>query len=518
MTIPSVNSSASLVKCSWARWIGLRVWKPATRVQPRSAMRARRSRGLSRWRAKGGSSGSSARTSPATRFAGRERRYATPGWARSSVRYTARASASGLRRCTSRTTIVPARWPEASRRAIAEPRSRAAASSSDTAGGTTRSIKVPPCGWTSEGISGLLWGLGGEPAVQAALGLGEGAPAPGARVLAGADRRRAGRAPDARVAALVERIGGDLALAHARPHVGAGPCGQRVDLHETELGIALHHAGAGALRRLVAPDGGDPGIELQHLDPQRLDLAQVAAQIRGALPQGRPVRKLLLGDGDGGLHAAHANAVPALQLAPQRERLARDRLQQHAPLGAEGGREADPPREALRRPAQRRLRRGAFQLGDRRGDVGGGHRETSRRATGASLRVAAGKAVKRTPTVNTMVASAVRSARSGTLPASRAPAITPGTAPASTARASAGSSRPANPCPAAATRERTKACARSVPTSCRARSGKNRARTKMRIDPLPTVVTLTRRPVANPMAATPAGLGEETTSSGIRRR
>ena len=38
---PSVTSSATLVRYSWARWMGLRVWKPTTRRQPFSAKMAR---------------------------------------------------------------------------------------------------------------------------------------------------------------------------------------------------------------------------------------------------------------------------------------------------------------------------------------------------------------------------------------------------------------------------------------------------------------------------------------------
>ena len=45
MRSPSTVSSAHLVRYSCARWIGLRVWKPTTRFQPRSAKSARVSRG-----------------------------------------------------------------------------------------------------------------------------------------------------------------------------------------------------------------------------------------------------------------------------------------------------------------------------------------------------------------------------------------------------------------------------------------------------------------------------------------
>ena len=46
---PSQISSAVLVTCSWARWIGLRVWKATIRFQPRSSKAFFDSAGLS-WR------------------------------------------------------------------------------------------------------------------------------------------------------------------------------------------------------------------------------------------------------------------------------------------------------------------------------------------------------------------------------------------------------------------------------------------------------------------------------------
>ena len=46
--MPSTTSSAALVTYSCARWIGLRVWKPTTRFQPRSAKAARVCCGIER--------------------------------------------------------------------------------------------------------------------------------------------------------------------------------------------------------------------------------------------------------------------------------------------------------------------------------------------------------------------------------------------------------------------------------------------------------------------------------------
>ncbi len=57
MTRPSVISRASLVRCSCARWMGFRVWKPATWRHPRAAISARSCRGVRRWSAKGRSRG-----------------------------------------------------------------------------------------------------------------------------------------------------------------------------------------------------------------------------------------------------------------------------------------------------------------------------------------------------------------------------------------------------------------------------------------------------------------------------
>src|SRR5712672_3542620 len=197
----------------------------------------------------------------------------------------------------------------------------AARNASASVGGTTRSTRVPPWGWTSEGISGLLRGLGGEAAVQAAFGLGEAAPASRAGVFSRLDRAGARSAADAGIAARVQRVGGDVALADARPDLFAGPGGERVHLDEAKSRVALHHARPGAVRGLVAADGRDPGVEQQHLGAERLDLAQVAAAIRRPLPQRRTLPLLLLGQGERRLDAAHADSVPALHLVPQLQRL-----------------------------------------------------------------------------------------------------------------------------------------------------------------------------------------------------
>src|SRR5438067_754452 len=333
----------------------------------------------------------------------------------------------------------------------------------------------------------------------------------------------------------MQRIDRNRPLADARPDVARGPAGDRIHLHETEFVVGLDDRGAGALRCLVAPDRGDPGIEEQQLPPERLHLAQLAASVRSALPERGSVPHFLLRQRERRLDAADPDAVPLFQPTPELHRLgkeqprverehvdgellAADDVEEHAAFRTERRGETDAPGETARGPAEHRFGRSAFQLRGRRRDLGGAHRATSRSATRCSCRLGDGSAVNRTPTVKTMVARTVRSDRSGTAPERNAPTITPGIAPARTTNASAGSSRPANPWPVAATSERTNACARSVPTSSRARSGKNRARTKSRIDPLPTVVMLTTSPVANPIAIVPARRGAALASSGKRRR
>src|SRR5947208_2388095 len=62
---PSTVSSAPLVRYSCARWIGLRVWKPTTRFQPRSAKVRRVSAGSSASSGKGGVARSKTVTLPA---------------------------------------------------------------------------------------------------------------------------------------------------------------------------------------------------------------------------------------------------------------------------------------------------------------------------------------------------------------------------------------------------------------------------------------------------------------------
>src|SRR3712207_2978844 len=112
--------------------------------------------------------------------------------------------------------------------------------------------------------------------MQTAFRFSRAAPATRARVFADADGRRAGHAADRSVAQVVERVVGHVVLDDVPPHVARRPSGQRVDLDEPELRVALDDRGPGARGSLLAPDGRDPGAETRQHLAQRLDLAQTA--------------------------------------------------------------------------------------------------------------------------------------------------------------------------------------------------------------------------------------------------
>src|SRR5262245_40337266 len=135
-----------------------------------------------------------------------------------------------------------------------------------------------------------------RPGVQTALLLFPPAPAARARILSGSHGTRAWPAADARVAAVVQRVVRDVLGADVRPHMVVGPGHQRIDLQQVERFVALDDAGGRAVLRLVTADRGHPGLEAGHRLAQRLDLAELAAAVRGALPERRTVGRGLLGD------------------------------------------------------------------------------------------------------------------------------------------------------------------------------------------------------------------------------
>ena len=153
--------------------------------------------------------------------------------------------------------------------------------------------------------------------VQPALVLRLPAPAPVVRILAGAYRRRARAAADARVAALVQRIRRDLGRGRAPRRPGSttrragSPSGP-------ELVVPLDDGGVRAVGRLVAPDRRHPRVASAELGPERQDLAPRSNDPIRLPGRRRPPDGLVRSRAR---HAADADPVARLQPVPERVRL-----------------------------------------------------------------------------------------------------------------------------------------------------------------------------------------------------
>src|SRR5215470_8531799 len=97
--------------------------------------------------------------------------------------------------------------------------------------------------------------------MQSAFGFLPPAPAASPRVLTRSDRRRAWPAADARIAAIVQRVIGNIMLVHVGSHLGAGPGDQRIDLDKSELWIGFDDGRCGTIRGLVTTDRRHPGCK-----------------------------------------------------------------------------------------------------------------------------------------------------------------------------------------------------------------------------------------------------------------
>src|SRR5947208_1340178 len=124
--------------------------------------------------------------------------------------------------------------------------------------------------------------LGLEERVQAALRLGLPGPAAAPLVAAGERRPRARRAADARVPLLEERMGGDTVTLEVVERVLRRPRRQRVHLVEGALLELLDDRDRCPRRRLIPPPTVDPGTHAREIALERLDLVDVAAEVRVA--------------------------------------------------------------------------------------------------------------------------------------------------------------------------------------------------------------------------------------------
>src|SRR5205823_13963752 len=119
--------------------------------------------------------------------------------------------------------------------------------------------------------------VGLERGVDAALGLVEAAPASGAGILARLDLGRARHAADRRVALGDQRVLGELVARRVRSEVSGRPGDQGVDLDPGTVALERRQARPDAVLETLA--AGKPGVEPFQRAPQRLGLADLAAEI-----------------------------------------------------------------------------------------------------------------------------------------------------------------------------------------------------------------------------------------------
>src|SRR5262245_6448715 len=115
--------------------------------------------------------------------------------------------------------------------------------------------------------------------MQTALGLRRSRPASRAIVLTLGDCARAGPAADARVSPVMERIVRDVVLQYKLPDVRCRPGRDGVDFDETKPGVPLHDARLRPVRRLITPDGADPGVLSLQRPAEWHHFADVTAQV-----------------------------------------------------------------------------------------------------------------------------------------------------------------------------------------------------------------------------------------------
>src|SRR5918992_1028981 len=132
--------------------------------------------------------------------------------------------------------------------------------------------------------------------VQTAFGFVHTRPATRPGVLARGHRPGTRFAPYAFVSSPKERVERDAPLPHVLLHFPGAPVHQRCYLHDTEALVPTQHGRASPLRRLVPADPGHPRPVAPQETPLRLDLADLAAEVRRAAVEFRPVALDLLPD------------------------------------------------------------------------------------------------------------------------------------------------------------------------------------------------------------------------------
>src|SRR5918998_952696 len=133
----------------------------------------------------------------------------------------------------------------------------------------------------SFGKAGTLAGattIGGCP-VEAALGLVHPGPAAGPRVLIVVDGPRLRLAPDALVPLVQERVDGDVVPPDVVPDLLVRPGGERGYLRGVVALLPRGDLRVRPLRGLLAPDARHPGVVALKCPLERLDLADLAAQV-----------------------------------------------------------------------------------------------------------------------------------------------------------------------------------------------------------------------------------------------
>src|ERR671916_1255450 len=151
--------------------------------------------------------------------------------------------------------------------------------------------------------------------VQTAFGFVHARPATRPGVFARGHRPGTRFAPYAFVSSPKEGVERDAPLPHVLLHFPGAPVHQRCYLHDTEALLPTQHGRARPLRCLVPADPRHPRTVVPQKTPLRLDLADLAAEVRRAAVELRPVTRDLL-----------------LDREPRREDLERQRILFHGLL------------------------------------------------------------------------------------------------------------------------------------------------------------------------------------------